>query len=279
MARQYKLTKVCENCAQEYRADHENRRFCNHACFHKFRAKEGAERRGIVRCQHCLTPFQRNVHSQKYCCKQCSYDESSIRRKAVRDAKAWRPEKVQCPNCSRAFTQRSPNHQYCKYECLKALKREKTYLRLLKTARRDCKTCGAILEKLGNTYCSEKCRNKQKYVARQIYENSCAFCEKTYKTGNPRSIHCSKECNNKACNARRSEDRRILDASEDKRAMLAEKQKNRFKSSRFLPAETNFSAEISKFLASGGQIRQFHAEEEEVKNPALPHESSWVFDL
>jgi endogenous inhibitor of DNA gyrase (YacG/DUF329 family) len=130
---------------------------------------------------------------------------------------------------------------------------------------------------LGRVFCSTTCRNKHKYIARQIYEKNCAICGTEFKTSNKGRLHCSKSCSNKAINLKKQDETAMRHEAYLKRQQLRETMERRVKESKLMPLETAHADAIQAFLKRGGTIKQFQSQDAEQANTAVP-ENFWSFD-
>tara|TARA_R100000951_G_scaffold112401_2_gene112674 strand:- start:2780 stop:3181 length:402 start_codon:yes stop_codon:yes gene_type:complete len=126
-------------------------------------------------------------------------------------------------------------------------------------------------------FCSTTCRNKHKYIARQIYQKNCAICGKEFKTSNKGRLHCSKSCGNKATNAKKQDEVALQHAAYLKRQRLRETMERRVKESKILPIETDHSDAIKAFFKRGGVIKQFQPQDADQANTAVP-QNFWSYD-
>lgn len=231
--------------------------------------------KAMKRCAQCERMFYNRNSTAKYCNHDCYYEAARSRR--VWNHKGWTPQQVQCPHCTAFFTQRSVNHKFCTRSCYKAMKRHQTYIRLKATSRTECKHCLQPLQELGRVFCSELCRNKHKYIARQIYEKNCAICGAEFKTSNKGRLHCSKTCGNKATNRKKQDEAAMRHEAYLKRQRLRETIERRVKHSKMMPLETAHADAIKAFLQRGGTIKQFQPQDAQQANTAVP-ENFWSYD-
>ena len=163
---------------------------------------------------------------------------------------------------------------------------------------------------LGRVFCSKKCSDKHKYIARQIYQKNCAICGTEFKTSNKHRLHCSKSCSNKSTNRKKADEAAMRHEAYLKREQLRETMERRVKHSKMMPLETahadaikaflkrerlretmerrvkhskmmpleTSNADASKaFLQRGGTIKQYQPQDAELANTAVP-ENFWSYD-
>jgi hypothetical protein len=231
--------------------------------------------KAMKRCAQCERMFYNRNSNAKYCNQDCYYEAARSRR--VKNYMGWTPQQVQCPQCTAFFTQRSVNHRFCTRTCFKAMKRHQTYIRLKATSRTECKHCLQPLKELGRVFCSTLCRNKHKYIARQIYQKNCAICGTEFKTSNKGRLHCSKTCGNKATNRKKQDEAAMRHEAYLKRQRLRETMERRVKESKMMPLETAHADAIKAFLQRGGTIKQYQPQDADDTNIAVPS-NYWSYD-
>ncbi len=266
--------KPCVCCGQQFTPVDKQHRPCRNSCRIQDGSKEQRAKK-MKRCHFCQMMFYNRNSKAKYCNQDCYLGAARSRR--VKNYMGWTPQQVQCPQCTAFFTQRSVNHRYCTRTCFKAMKRHQTYIRLKATSRTECKHCLQPLTELGRVFCSTTCRNKHKYIARQIYQKNCAICGSFFKTENKGRLHCSKTCSNKASNLKKADEAAMRHAAYLKRQRLRETIERRGKESKMMPLETAHPDAIQAFLQRGGTIKQFQPQDTDDTNLAVPN-NFWSYD-
>jgi len=255
----------------------EHSKFCSRECYRLELCRRGQERRGSTRCEHCQTYFDRRKYNQRYCCTECYYEQARERKRAKKAANAWEAKQLQCPFCTAFFKQVNHNHLFCSARCRINSKKHEVYLRLKAKSPTECKTCKGPLPRFGLIYCSVKCRNKNKWVARQIHHKQCATCGAQFKSHNIRAINCSRKCSNRYTNSKKAHERLLAEQGERKRQELRETQERRVTLSRQMPGETAYSDAIKAYLKRGGKITQYQPQEADEANLAVP-QNFWSYD-
>lgn len=272
-----KPSQPCKSCGNSFIPRGGKRLFCSKQCYYDTLTKEGQERRGGKRCEYCNRFFHLKRYNQRYCQPECYYNQARVRKEAKKETRTWKPEQKQCPHCTSFFLQKSANHNFCTRACYKQAKKHKVWLRLKANSREDCLTCGGPLPALGRVYCSAFCRNKYKWIARQIHEKTCVMCGNSFKSHNIRAMNCSRACSVRYGNQKRSHERLLSETAEEKREELRQRQEKRVKLSKLLPGETAFSDAIEAFLKRGGLITQYQPQGADDANTAVP-QNFWHYD-
>lgn len=162
----YKYSKTCEHCNDDYKTLSHQSKFCSDSCRGKY--NKMTTLRTIRTCEHCGKKFKH--YRSKYCSEECRYPNRFNLLHQIRNSR--KIYYISCTGCNKRFITRH-RRKYCNKKCGDKFNYVYVYVSKAKTHSIKCTECGKHKEvsfkrkKFCSDTCSNKYANRENYLRRE----------------------------------------------------------------------------------------------------------------